>query len=58
MKNKEFNRSFIEVAKRFLAPILIDPYLYVRAFIIYTLWSITPIFHVIFLEKIISYLNI
>ncbi len=58
MKNKEINRSFIEVVKRFLSPILIDPLLYFRAFIIYTIWAITPLIHVIFLEKTISYLNI
>jgi hypothetical protein len=55
---KDNERNIFEVTIRFLAPIKIDILLYFRAFIIYTIWAITPLIHVLFLEKVISSLNI
>jgi hypothetical protein len=44
--------------KRFLSPILLDPWLYIKGFCMYGLWGLNPIAHVIFLERITYSLEI
>ncbi len=47
----------MKTLKRFLYPITLDPWLYVRGFCMYGLWPLNPIVNVIFLERITYFLE-
>ncbi len=48
----------MNIIKRFLYPITLDPWLYVRGFCMYGIWPLNPIVNVIFLEKVTYSLEI
>ncbi len=48
----------MKTIKRFLYPIVLDPWLYVRGFFMYAIWPINPIAHILFLQKITYALEI
>ena len=56
MKVKE--RSFIEITKRFLEPIKKSKIVFLKSSIVLFQWAINWIIHVLFLERIIFYLEL
>lgn len=55
MKNKE--RTYIETIKRFLEPIKKTPLVYIRSFLIFSFRWIDWVIHILFLEKIVFFLE-
>ena len=54
---KTIERSFFEIIKRFLEPIKKLKIIFLKAFIVLFQWAFNGIIHVLFLEKIIYYLE-
>ena len=55
METKE--RTFLEIIKRFLYPIKDKPFVYFKSAFKKILYSINPIIHVLFIERVIFYVE-
>lgn len=51
-------RTFFENALRYLEPIFLSPRVTIKSFIIYSIWAISPIVHIIFIQLLVAQLEI
>lgn len=48
------SQSFFLRVKRFFEPLLYTPMVTFKAIVVYSLWGITPIIHIAFIQRIVA----
>jgi len=53
MKHIYTERTFFEKVSRYLHPTIVNPFITFKTLILYSLWAIDPIVHILFIQKLV-----
>lgn len=54
---KQIERTFFETAIRFFEPLIKNPFVVFRSFLMYGLWAIWPIIHIVFIKNLVLHIE-